>query len=412
VSTPSLLAPYRVLDLTGESGQLCAKILGDLGADVIKVEPPCGDAARRKGPFHRDVPDPNRSLTWWAYNTSKRSLTLSLETADGRALFRRLTQRADVVVESFMPGELERLGLSYDALHALRPEIIVTSITPFGQQGPRSRQAANDLTCMAAGGLMAITGDDDRAPVRMGGSQSYSLAGAQAAAGTLVALWSRRVHGTGQHVDVSIQEAVMAALTAVVPQWFVGGQNSKRGERAALGPITVRDIYPCRGGHVAWRLWMGPSRGRRNAGLLQWMVEEGEAEGLSEVDWEAVRSDLAGTEQIERWESLFARFFATRTKRELYEQALQRRIFLWPVYTVADLLADPQLAYRGYFVGVDHPELGSSVTYPGAFFRSTVADPAVHRRPPLLGEHTAEILQGELGLSASDLIVLREAGVV
>lgn len=407
-----VLHPYRVLDLSGEPGHLCGKILGDLGADVIKVEPPCGDPGRSRGPFLDDTPDPNRSLPWWAFNTSKRSITLNLHSMDGCALFRRLVATADIVIETFPPGELERLGLGYRELAALRPGIILTSITPFGQHGPRAGAPAADLTCLAAGGLMSITGDEDRPPVRLGATQAYAQAGAQAACGTLVALWHRVMTGEGQHVDVSIQEAVLAALDSLQPYWFVGGQVSQRGSRALLGPLKIRDVWPCRDGHVSWRWFVGPMRGRRNVPLVQWMAEEGMAGDLSDVDWESVQVESLTAEQVERWEEAFGAFFLQHTVEEIYREARRRGIFLYPVYTARELASSEQLVARGFFTEVIHPELQRSIRYPGALYRSTAEQPEIRRRPPLIGEHNVEIYAGELGLTSVELRMLREEGAI
>src|SRR2546427_9539362 len=211
-SDEGMLSPYRVLDLTDERGLLCGKILADLGADVIQVEPSTGNPARRIGPFYQDEVHPERSLFWWAYTSNKRSITLNLTTADGRALLKRLIQAADFLIESGAPGEMAALGLGYGDLAALNPALIVVSITPFGQDGPYATYQAPDLVGMGLGGFMYVTGDPDRPPVRVGFPHFYLHCAAAGAAGGRIAHAQRVLTGQGQQVDVSCQAAVGRAL--------------------------------------------------------------------------------------------------------------------------------------------------------------------------------------------------------
>ncbi len=213
------LDPYRALDLTDEKGSLCGKILGDLGADVIKIEPPGGDLSRNKGPFYKDIPHPEKSLFWLALNTSKRGITLNIDTSDGKDVFRRLVKSADFVIESFPPGDMEARGLGYKALCQVNPQVIMISISPFGQTGPHKDYKASDIVIMARGGLMYIYGDSDRAPVRISFPQAYLHAGAEAAVGAMMALYARRTTGRGQHVDVSAQRSVASAMYNTRPFW-------------------------------------------------------------------------------------------------------------------------------------------------------------------------------------------------
>jgi crotonobetainyl-CoA:carnitine CoA-transferase CaiB-like acyl-CoA transferase len=183
----SLLSPFRALDLTDEKGFLCGRILGDLGADVIKIEKPGGDPARDIGPFYHDIPDPEKSLFWFAFNANKRGITLDIENPDGQEIFKQLVKSADFAIESFPPGYMDSLGLGYLALSEINPKIILTSITPFGQTGPYKDYKASDLIAMAMGGQMYLCGDPDRPPVRVSFPQAYCHAGAQGAMGTMIA---------------------------------------------------------------------------------------------------------------------------------------------------------------------------------------------------------------------------------
>ena len=188
--TDGILSPYRVLDLSDDKGLMCGKLLGDLGADVIKIEKPGGDSVRSIGPFYQDIPDKEKSLFWFAYNTNKRGITLNIESDSGQEILRRLIARADLVIESFTPGYMKKLGLAYSALEKVNPRIIMVSITPYGQTGPYSHFKAPDIVAWAMGGQMYPCGDGDRCPVRVSHhSQAYLHAGTAAAAGALIALY-------------------------------------------------------------------------------------------------------------------------------------------------------------------------------------------------------------------------------
>ena len=205
------LEGYCALDLTSDKGFLCGRILGDLGCDVIKVEQPGGDPSRRIGPFYRDIPDPEKSLYWFAYNANKRGITLNIESKDGQEIFKRLVKKAHFVIESFSPGYMDDLCLGYSSLSQINPAIILTSITPFGQNGPYKDYKTSDIVGMAMSGLMYLCGDPDRPPVRISFPQAYLHAAADAVVGTLMAHYYRETSGEGQWVDVSMQQAAYAS---------------------------------------------------------------------------------------------------------------------------------------------------------------------------------------------------------
>ncbi len=417
------LASHRVLDLTTEHGYLCGRILGDLGADVIKVEPPEGDPGRRFGPFYHDDPEPERSLSWWAYNANKRGITLNLDTADGQALLRGLVATADFLVESRAPGYLNGLELGYDALSKLSPSLVMVSITPFGPAGPRRDWAATDLTILAAGGLMHLAGNEDRAPLQNSIPQARAQAGAQAALGALVAHHHRRTTGRGQHVQLSMQGAIVNTLIEVQQHWDINRKLGERGLRTSWGPLKQRTLYRCQDGYIAWKWFVDRGRGRRNTGLLQWMREEGADEGTAGWDFEAMTLYSMTQEQADKVESVAERFFATRTRAEIYREALKRRFLMFPVNGPSDIFADEQIKSRDFFQPVEHPELKVSVAYPGPFARACPESAegttptsrgsfGVRRRPPLIGEHNEEVYLGDLGLTRDELVTLKEAGVV
>ena len=418
----SLLGGYRVLDLADEKGILCGKILGDLGADVIKVERPGGDVARIKGPFYKDIPDPEKSLFWFFTNTSKRSMTLDIETADGKEIFNRLVKGADFVVESFEPGYMESLGLGYSELEKLNPRIIMTSITPFGQTGPYAHYEATDIVGMAMGGMMRILGDADRPPVRIScDPQSYFLGSLHGALGSMVAHYHRELTGEGQHVDVSCQQAVVLALMIAAEVWDILKFNY-RGMGPVIisvrptppGPLFMRFIYPCKDGHVL--VWFG---GGAQAGivastraLVEWANTEGMCLELKDYDWPGLDAQTVPQEEADRLVSIITEFLKTKTKAELLEEALKKSMLIAPASTMKDVTESPQLAVREFWEKVEHPELGEVITYPGAPVKMAETPWRIQRRAPLTGEHNDEIYQKELGFSREQLALLKARGVI
>jgi benzylsuccinate CoA-transferase BbsE subunit len=395
-----MLSPYRVLDLTDEKGLLCGKILGDLGADVVKIEKPGGDPARTVGPFYRDDPDPEKSLFWFAYNSSKRGITLDIETADGRVIFKRLVESADVVIESFPVGYMENLGMGYQELEKVNPGIIMVSITPFGKTGPYKDFKTSDVVAWALGGYMYTVGDPDRGPARISHhSQAYLHAGGRAAVGTMLALYHREMTGEGQQVDVTVQESVAAISIFHTPYWDMLKTNSLWSGEISGNVHRMKQIWPCKDGYVVYSYWGGSEGMRRSRPLIEWMDSEGMAdEFLKTFDWSKFSTGKATRETIDRI--------------ELLEGAVKFRSMLYPVSTAKDIVESPQLTARNFWVEVEHPELGATIKYPGGFAHCTETSPGISRRAPLIGEHNREIFGKELGISTQELLVLRQAGII
>jgi len=411
--TEGMLSPYRVLDLTDEKGLICGKILGDMGADVIKIEKPGGDATRNTGPFYHDDPDPEKSLFWFALNTSKRGITLNIETAEGQEIFKSLAKTADFVIESFPPGYLDKLGLGYSDLEKINPRVILVSITPFGQTGPYKDWKTSDIVAWALGGDMAPYGDPDRPPLRISHhSQAYLHAGSDGAMGALTALYQRWSTGEGQQVDVSIQEAAVHSSIHHNPTWNSERPPGKRGEgMPGAGHDSIR-LWPCKDGYVSWSHGgasrLGPSRP-----LIRWMDSEGWADDfLREYDWERPDFTRIPQDEMDRLEEPTARFFMSHTKAELLEGAVKYEVMLYPVATTADMLENPQLVNRGFWVDVEHPELDDTITYPGAFAGLTELPLRISRRAPLIGEHNQEIYEQELDIAKEKLVILKQDGVI
>jgi crotonobetainyl-CoA:carnitine CoA-transferase CaiB-like acyl-CoA transferase len=410
-----LLSPYRVLDLTDEHGILCGKILADLGADVIQVEPPGGSSARRLGPFYEDEVHPDRSLFWWSYAANKRSITLNLASRDGRALLQRLVPSGHFLIESFPPGHLERLGLGYEALTALNPALIVVSVTPFGQDGPYAHYRAADLNGMGMAGFMYVTGDPDRPPTRVGVPHFYLHGAAAGATGAMIAHAQRVLTGQGQHVDVSCQEAVARTL-ASAPQLFAIENTviRRQGSYRQTGDTTfMRITWPCKDGFVNFQLSGGAGAGRSVNNLIQWMEEEGLGDPvLIGLDWTTLGYGMITKELLERVVPPVERFLMSHTKAELFEGAVKRRILLFPVATTRDIMQNAQLQARGYFRQVFRPDFSTTITYPGPFVRASATPLELRRLAPKIGEHNADIYHNDLGLTREELVRLREAGAI
>lgn len=410
-----MLSPYRALDLATGGCCLCGRVLADLGADVIKVEPPGGDPTRRTGPFVDGIPDPEKSLFYFAYNANKRGITLNIEHPDGRGLLRRLASSADFLIESFPPGYLDSLGLGYASLRELNPWLIVASITPFGQSGPYRDYKGPDIVGMAMGGQMYATGDPQRPPLRIGFPQAYLHAAMEAAAGIMLALHYRERTGEGQHVDVCMQASLLLTSGSAIPTWDTLGKVQKRvgNYRAGLGGGTlIRQLWPCQDGYIAFAIVGGPSGARSNRPLVQWMASEGMAdEFLRGLDWDTFNLPTTPQEVMDRIEAQVGRFFMRHTKAELYQGAIQRHIMLYPLATPRDILEDPQLRARGFWVDVEHPELGRRITYPGPFMRSSIMECTL-RRAPVIGGHNREVYEEELELTSEEMAALRQGGVI
>ncbi|MFH1624707.1 MAG: CoA transferase [Pseudomonadota bacterium] len=411
-----MLSPYRALDLTDEKGLLCGKILGDLGADVIKVERPGGDPARNIGPFYHDEPHPEKSLFWFAFNTSKRGITLNIETADGREIFRRLVKSVDFLIESFTPGYMDKLGLGYSDLEKINPGIIMVSITPFGQTGPYKDYKAPDVVAWAMGGQMYSWGDADRPPIRISHhSQAHLHAAGEAAVGAVLALYYREMTGKGQHVDVSIQASVAQAVYMSAASWDMTKVIQRRG-KLMMRPgvnVTIRRIWPCKDGYVVRYLQSGENSKRLNKPLIDWMDSEGMANDfLRGFDWDAFDTSTTTGEEMDKLQEPIARFFMSHTTDELMEGALKHRAVLFPMATTKDIMENAQLGARGFWVELEHPELSSTITYPGAFAQSSEKPPRVSCRAPLIGEHNIEVYEKELNISREKLLILKQANVI
>lgn len=388
---PLLLSDLTVLDLSqGISGPYCAKLLAGFGARVIKVEPSRGDYARGMGPFLGDLPGPERSGLFLYLNTSKESVTLNLDTPGGASLLRRLAAQADIIIESFPPGQMEAWGLGHESLAGANPGLVHASITPFGQTGPYAHYLSSEIVIQALSALQYPVGLPDREPLKIGGSPTLMTTGVSAFSAVMVALHFRDLTGEGQHLDISaIECAAVSQIHASVHAQF-GGDNPMR-----------RDSQLSR-----------TKDGWINVGIQDssW-VEFCDLIGQPELAWDERFLDMAARRKNAKpLVEILDVWLADQEKERVYHQLQAMRSIAGPVLTVADLFESPQYQARAFFKTVDHPTTGP-LPYPGAPF--TVAGiPWRMERAPLLGEHNEQVLCGGLGLTPPDLARLREAGAL
>ena len=415
----SVLQDIRVLELGGEIGAWCGKLLADMGATVTKIEPPEGDPTRAYEPFYEDQPDADRSLYFWHYNTSKRSVTLDLSSARGRGLFERMVASADVIIDSHPPSYLDGLSLGYEGIKALSPNIVMASITPFGQEGAYTEYATTDLTALAFGGPVWNCGYDDHdiPPIRGGGNQGYHTVCHYAAVGIMIALVHRQLTGAGQYIDVNMHAALNVTTEGATYQWLVAGDTVQRqtGRHAAVSPTAPTQVL-CRDGRY---LNVGfPARTEEQwFHLLAWLDEEGLVEGLGEYldppNWAAMRAgDPNAREQQRRVAEAMQALAQKNDSYDLFHKA-QGLGFQWGIiYSPEDVLNDPHFKARGFPTEVEHPELGASFIYPGAPYQLPATPWAIQSRAPLLGEHNEQVYLDELGLDAGEVNGLKADGVI
>jgi crotonobetainyl-CoA:carnitine CoA-transferase CaiB-like acyl-CoA transferase len=395
-----ILSDLRVLDLADEKGLPCTKFFADLGADVIKVEQPGGDPARARPPFAQDQPHPERSLYFLHWNANKRGITLDLEAPDGQALFHQLARTADVVIETFNPGTLARWGLDYEALAAIQPRLIMTSITVFGQTGPYRDYKGNELIAFALGGLMGLSGEPGGPPSVAPGDLASGMASIHAATATEVALFHRLRSGRGQHVDASLSEAAAHVGGYVVPFYSYHGDKPVRVSHLERS-FEFHDVYPCQDGWA--RLFILPRAHWLE--LLKWLGKPPELDDpvFEDQNMRRENADLINPHV----EALCQQY----TKQGLYLEAQSRHLAITPMNTPADFVESEQTKGRGFFLEAEHPVVGK-YRQAGPLHQYSAMPARVRRPTPLVGQHNEEIFVGELGLSRDDLASLRAAGVI
>jgi len=423
------LNDIRVLDLTGPSGVYCTKLLADLGADVIKIEPPGGDPMRQIGPFYHDEINPELSLYFWHFNTNKKSITLNINTIDGRELLKKLIKTTDILVETFSPGYLDSLGLAYGNLRAINRGIILVSITGFGQSGPYSNYKSSDLIGLAMSGILYTIGFPEDAPTSLGASQAYHMVSSNAAIGALMALCYRHATGEGQWVDVPMQGTNIRMSEMVPFTYWISGKNRYR---SGLEYYRMRrDIFNCRDGRVVCSALGGAGAEK----MLEWMESEGMVADLRDDKYAPVIAIIMGAsmygkgsqqkirleagkglrdypQEADHIDEIWEAFLKTHTREELFIGAQARGVRLMPVNDAKSVIEDIGLKERGYFVDVAHPELNEVFKYPGAPYRFSDTPWGISKRAPLIGENNSEIYKKELGFSDEQLAIFMADKVI
>ncbi|MBI3743006.1 MAG: CoA transferase [Chloroflexi bacterium] len=399
----SLLFGVTVLDLTqGVSGPYAAKLMADYGAAVIKVERPgAGDVMRRAGPFPGDLPHLEKSGSFLYLNTNKRGLTLNLATVSGQRILRALAAKADILIESSHPGEMESWGLGYDALRSINPSLVMASVSNFGQTGPYRDYEMTEIIAYATGVSMHCTGVPDREPLKLGGSAALMQAGNLAAAVIIGAWFGVAATGEGEYIDYSLMESQAATVDrngACLMAVSYSGEPTFRRVFSRRFNVLPFGAYPCADGYAHF-----------TGAQAAWWPNFCDVVGLPEwkTDPRFIGPNFSNVENAEIVDEGFLPWILSKTKHEVMVEC--EGFAGTPINTMEDIVHDPHFRQRGFFVAINHPVAGS-FEYPGAQFNPAKA-PWRAGRAPLLGEHTEAILR-ELGYSRQDLVKLTQAGVI
>lgn len=389
----------KVLDLTHHiAGPYCTKLLGDFAADIIKIErPTTGDPSRSIGPFFEDDPHPEKSLTNLYLNTSKRSVTLDITSEAGKRILRQLIAATDVLVENFSLKVMTSLGLDYDSLKKINPQLVMASISNFGQTGPYRDYKATDIVECALAGLMYIFGENSREPLKHAMNQAQFKAGTNAAGAVSLAVFHRKMTGTGQHIDVSIQESMAVAMRDTTSMYTYMGAVRRRQPEASgevpRAPLEAKDgfVVPIFMGRAEW------------SHIIEFLDDP----RLKVEKFATSEGRVANADELQE---VVLDLFRSRSKEDFFEAAHANRYPFGVVNSPAEIFSSPQFVDREYFQQIDHPFTGP-VTYPGAPLKMSRTLWKAHSPAPTLGQHTSEVL-GSLGYSDEDLTRLRDSGVI
>jgi crotonobetainyl-CoA:carnitine CoA-transferase CaiB-like acyl-CoA transferase len=397
-----MLSGVRVLDFSGEPGWLAGRILADLGADVVKVEPPGGDRIGRRAPYLRQTEDLDSSLPWQVFQAGKRGIAFDGTVPAARWARSQLFAWADVVIETFAPPSRTAWGLDAGATHLEHPRLVQCSITPFGRSGPYAAFRAGDLVVAAMGGGTEPA-DSDRPPVRCTMPDSVLQAGPEAALGIVMALQAQSANGRGRLVDVSLQECTAQAAA-------MRRNAAARRESSELG--ALRDLWPARDGWVLFRVREAASGAGGLRALVDWLAACDEAPAwLLAIDWSDPRVLRLDCATLARVEQTLAGFFAARTREALFAGALEHGVPVAPCNDAETVARQPQLRARGLFTTLELPASDATIEIPGAFARSSEFPIGVRRRAPRIGEHQLEVF-AEAGIGQAECEKLAAEGVI
>jgi benzylsuccinate CoA-transferase BbsE subunit len=402
---PGALDGIRVVELSSEFGAYAGKLLADMGATVILVEPPDGDATRQYPPFVEDTPDPDRSLWFWHYNTNKLGVTLDLDVIADRDRLLRLLDDTDVFLDAEPPGRMEALGLNDDRLKAERPGLITVSIAPFGPDSPRASEQVTDLTLLAGGGPVWSCGYDDHAipPVRGGGGQAAHIAAHYAVMGLLVALLAREERGRGQHVSVNMNAAANVTTEAASYGWLAAQSVVQRQTgRHAAEVMTFPTQMQCADGRY-FNTGFPPRRKAEFLALMEWMRELGLLDDFplasllelgterSDISQAQLREDPLAGEIFHAGREAVAFIAERMSAYDVFVGLQSRGIPVGVIYSPEEVMADPHFIDRGFPTPLYHEELGREIAYPGAPYRFNRTPWELRHRAPRRGEHNAEV---------------------
>ena len=404
-----LLAGILVIDLAGESGVFAGRMLAELGADVIRVEPPGGDGIRRRPPFLDDAQHPE-SLHHLHFNAGKRGITLDVHTPRGIELLRRMATVADIWLETDAPGVMEALGLGYRALVEVNPALVYASLTPFGSEGPMAQYRANDLVSVAMSGLMYLNGFPEDPPIAPGAEQAYQIASAALVASTLVAVAGRTrdPEGRGRHVEVSVQDAMAMATvqTANANFYTWHGRIPKRVGFSA--PPALRNLFTCADGlWVSFVIPVGVGPGWFP--FVDWLRDERIDTPVTGSAYEDAAFRASHTEEVAAAVAAIAEQYS---REALFHEGQRRKMLVMPVNDIRDLHEDAQLRSRGFWRSLEHPALGREIEVPAAPYQYSATPATLERCAPGAGEHNREVYVDLLGMSEAEFASLVAEGVV
>jgi CoA:oxalate CoA-transferase len=394
------LSGYRVLDVTHYiSGPYLTRLVAGLGAEVIKVEKPGeGDGARRLGPFCKNDPNIEKSILFLYLNTGKKSITLNLKSATGAQIFKELVKHADMVTENFEPRVLPSLGLDYGTLSGINPKIVMTSISNFGQDGPYRDYKAAEIVEYAMSGLMYITGDSDREPLKLGFDVAQFVAGQNALVPTLAALYLRNLTGKGQHIDISIMEYCAGLLEFQIPVTIhvdhIPGRIGRANEKG-----HPWGAFPCRNG------WVAIAAGDRFDVLT-------EAMGIPELMDPKFSTAYGRIQNRDELDAIMMPWLLEHDKEEIFHLigGNMPTTAGGMVLDTEEIVNCPQLGHHEFFREIEHPVAGRAL-YPGRPFWLSET-PWQMGRAPLLGEHNGEVYHSLLGYTDQDLVYLKQDGAI
>ena len=392
------LSGVKVLDLSEDiAGSFCARLMADYGADVLKLEPTGGASLRRMGPFHHDDPHPEKSLFFLLLNLNKKGATLNLTTDTGQSILKRLAKHVDVIVETYRPGYLDSLGLGYDTLSQINPGLVLTSITPFGQDGPYSHYKGEEIVEYAMSMIMSISGIQGREPLKHGGFQAQYEGGLFGAGATSMALFAQLNTGQGEHIDVSITECIASTMMATQTIYpFIGGSQARR------RPVgnEFENPMPCKDG------WIIVQAG----GGATWedLANFFEAPELLEPRFaDRAQRSQNGAEM----DQVIINSIKDREKWELFPKAAAARMLFGLVQTPTELVDCPQLESRNFYREVDHPVIGK-IKVPAELFKLTETPYQLKMPAPTLGQHNQEIYVEGLGYTQQEFVQLRQLNII